>query len=300
MISSNDADAHRYIIGEHAYEAPRIEPGLYVVATPIGNLGDITLRALETLAAADIIACEDTRVTATLLQRFALKAPLFAYHEHNAEKQRPKLMQALAEGKIVAQVSDAGTPIVSDPGFRLVRDAVAEGHKVVPIPGASAPLTALVGSGMASDTFLFAGFLPQKGGPRQRRLEELRPVPATLIFFESPHRVAATLAQMAEVFGDRQAVVARELTKRFETFKHGSLTELSAFYEATPTKGEIVILVSPPEAQPEENAENAEELLREALKTMPAAAAAKQISKQTGLNRKEVYQMALDMKSAEE
>ncbi|NBN65687.1 16S rRNA (cytidine(1402)-2'-O)-methyltransferase [Microvirga tunisiensis] len=288
----------RYFIGQHAYAAPAQDSALYIVSTPIGNLGDITLRALETLAAADVVACEDTRVTATLMQRFGLKAPLLPYHEHNAERQRPRLLAALAEGQVVALVSDAGTPLVSDPGYRLVRDVLAAGHRVVPIPGASAPLAGLVASGLPTDTLLFAGFLPQKAGARLRRLSELAPMPATLAFFESPHRLAASLAAMAEALGPREAVVARELTKRFETFQRGTLAELAAFYADNPPKGEIVVLVGPPAPQaPAEDADDVEALLRDALARQPVAAAAKEIARRTGRDRTEIYRLALALKA---
>ncbi|GAB4520585.1 MAG: 16S rRNA (cytidine(1402)-2'-O)-methyltransferase [Roseibium sp.] len=291
-------DKNRFSLAEHAFTAPNLEPALYIVSTPIGNLGDITVRALETLAAAGMIACEDTRVTATLTQRFSLKTPLIAYHEHNADKQRPKILEALSEGKPVALVSDAGTPLVSDPGFRLVRDVVAAGHKVIPIPGASAPLAGLVASGLPSDTVLFAGFLPQKGGPKTRRLKELAGIPATLIFFESPHRTAATLALMAEVLGPgREAVVARELTKRFETFERGTLEDLAGRFEGAPVKGEIVILVGPPEEAPEAEAGDLDALLVEALADMPVSAAAKTVARATGLDRNAVYKRALELKA---
>ncbi|TYC54110.1 16S rRNA (cytidine(1402)-2'-O)-methyltransferase [Rhodobacterales bacterium] len=290
---------NRYSLSEHAFTAPNLEPALYIVSTPIGNLGDMTVRGLETLAAAGLIACEDTRVTATLTHKFGLKTPLLAYHEHNADRQRPRLLAELAEGRAVALVSDAGTPLVSDPGYRLVRDVVAEGFKVIPIPGASAPLAGLVASGLPSDTVLFAGFLPQKGGPKTRRLEELASVPATLIFFESPHRTGATLQLMSEVLGtDREAVVARELTKRFETFVRGTLAELADRFADTQVKGEIVILVAPPEERPEAEAGDLDALLREALAEMPVSAAAKKVSKATGLERNEVYRRALDLKGA--
>ncbi|WP_209017506.1 16S rRNA (cytidine(1402)-2'-O)-methyltransferase [Roseibium aggregatum] len=293
------ADKNRFSISEHAFSAPNLEPALYIVSTPIGNLGDITVRALETLAACAVIACEDTRVTATLTQKFGLKAPLMAYHEHNADKQRPKILAELAEGRAVALVSDAGTPLVSDPGYRLVRDVVAEGFKVIPIPGASAPLAGLVASGLPSDTILFAGFLPQKAGPKTRRLEELAKVPATLIFFESPHRTGATLRLMAGALGaDREAVVARELTKRFETFERGSLETLADAFEDRAVKGEIVILVGPPEDAPEAEAADLDRLLEEALADMPVSAAAKKVSKATGLDRNEVYRRALELKGA--
>jgi 16S rRNA (cytidine1402-2'-O)-methyltransferase len=296
--STAPTDKNRYSLAEHAFTAPNLEPALYIVSTPIGNLGDITVRALETLAAAQVIACEDTRVTATLTQRFSLKTPLMAYHEHNADKQRPKILETLSAGGAVALVSDAGTPLVSDPGYRLVRDVVAAGYKVIPIPGASAPLAGLVASGLPSDTVLFAGFLPQKGGPKTRRLEELASVPATLVFFESPHRTAATLALMAKVLGaGREAVVARELTKRFETFERGTLAELSDRFAGTQVKGEIVILIGPPEDRPEAASEDVDTLLAAALADMPVSAAAKKVAKATGLERGEVYKRALELKA---
>ncbi|MBA5778788.1 16S rRNA (cytidine(1402)-2'-O)-methyltransferase [Stappia sp. F7233] len=289
--------ARRFVIGAHAYEAPRPESALYIVSTPIGNLGDITVRALEVLAAADLVACEDTRVTATLMQRFALRAQLLPYHEHNAERQRPRLLAALDEGKVVALVSDAGTPLVSDPGYRLVAEVIEAGHRIIPVPGASALLAALVGAGLPSDTVLFAGFLPQKGGARARRLAELADVPATLVFYESPHRLAASLETMADVLGaERRAAVARELTKRFETFERGSLSHLRDFYAGETVKGEIVVVVAPPAPRAEADSEDADALLAEALTTMKPAAAAKQVSRQTGLDRKVLYAKALAMK----
>jgi 16S rRNA (cytidine1402-2'-O)-methyltransferase len=297
---SEPADKNRYSLSEHAFSAPNLDPALYIVSTPIGNLGDITVRALETLAASSVIACEDTRVTATLTQKFGLKTPLLAYHEHNANKQRPKILAELEAGRAVALVSDAGTPLVSDPGYRLVRDVVAEGFNVIPIPGASAPLAGLVGSGLPSDTLLFAGFLPQKGGPKTKRLEELARVPATLIFFESPRRTSATLDLMADVFGgEREAVVARELTKRFETFERGTLPELAERMAVKPIKGEIVILVGPPEEKPEADASDLDALLTEALVDMPVSTAAKKVAKATGLDRNEVYKRALDLKAGD-
>ncbi|MCV0425996.1 MAG: 16S rRNA (cytidine(1402)-2'-O)-methyltransferase [Roseibium sp.] len=298
--AASQAEKNRYSLSEHVFSAPNLEPALYIVSTPIGNLGDITVRALETLAASSVIACEDTRVTSTLTQKFGLKTPLLAYHEHNADKQRPKILAELTEGRPVALVSDAGTPLVSDPGYRLVRDVVAEGFKVIPIPGASAPLAGLVASGLPSDTVLFAGFLPQKGGPKTRRLEELAKIPSTLIFFESPHRTGATLEVMAEVLGgDREAVVARELTKRFETFERGTLTHLAERFDGQQVKGEIVILIGPPDDKPEAEASDLDTLLKEALADMPVSAAAKKVSKATGLDRNEVYKRALDLKSGD-
>lgn len=287
-----------FFIGANRFVAPRAEPGLYIVSTPIGNLGDITVRGLEVLAAADLVACEDTRVTATLMRRFGLKAPLTAYHEHNAERARPKLMAALGAGRVVALVSDAGTPLVSDPGYRLVREVVEAGHRVFPVPGANAPFAALVGSGLPSDTVCFAGFLPQKGGPRRARLQELEALPATLILFESPHRIAASLADMAEVLGaQRQAAVARELTKRFETFERGTLSGLAERFSGEGTKGEIVVVVAPPEARAAAEEGDAEALLRTALETMKPSAAAKHVAALTGLDRKDLYARALDIKA---
>ncbi len=298
---SAPANKNRYSLSEHAFTAPNLEPALYIVSTPIGNLGDITVRALETLAASSLIACEDTRVTSTLAQKFGLRTPLLPYHEHNADKQRPKILETLEQGKAVALVSDAGTPLVSDPGYRLVRDVVAAGFQVIPIPGASAPLAGLVASGLPSDTVLFAGFLPQKGGPKTRRLEELARVPATLIFFESPHRTGATLRLMAELLGgDRDAVVARELTKRFETFERGSLSDLADRFDEAQVKGEIVILVGPPEDKPEAEADDLDTLLAAALADMPVSAAAKTVARATGLDRNEVYKRALDLKSGDD
>jgi 16S rRNA (cytidine1402-2'-O)-methyltransferase len=271
-----------------------LEPGLYVVATPIGNLGDITLRALGTLAAADLVACEDTRVTGVLMSRYGIGTRLTAYHDHNAERQRPKLMAMLGEGKRIALVSDAGTPLVSDPGYRLVLEAVAAGINVVPVPGASAVMAALVASALPTDAFLFAGFLPAKGGARRKRLSGLSAVEATLVFFEAPPRIAACLADMASTLGaDRQAVVARELTKAFETVRRGTLGELATQYAAEPApKGEIVVLVGPPgEAAPDP--EDADRLLAELLKTQSVKEAASEAATMTGLPRRDLYRRAL-------
>ncbi|AVA20053.1 16S rRNA (cytidine(1402)-2'-O)-methyltransferase [Rhizobium sp. LEGMi198b] len=274
-----------------------LEPALYLVATPIGNLGDITLRALETLAGADVLACEDTRVTRVLLDRYGIQNRPFAYHEHNADEAGPRLLQALEAGRSVALVSDAGTPLVSDPGYRLALQAIEAGYRVVPIPGASAPLAALVGSGLPNDAFFFAGFLPAKDKGRRDRLAELAAVPATLIFFESPHRIAATLAAAADVLGgERKAAVCRELTKTFEEFRRGTLTELAVFYEAVEhVKGEIVLLVGPPAESVAAEAD-VEAILGDLARSMPTAKAAAEAARITGLPRKELYQRLLDMK----
>ncbi len=277
-----------------------LENALYLVATPIGNLGDITLRALETLSAADVLACEDTRVTRILLERYGIRNRPYAYHEHNAQEAGPKLIAALEAGKSVALVSDAGTPLVSDPGYRLGQLALEAGYCVVPIPGASAPLAALVGSGMPSDSFLFAGFLPVKDRGKRDRLAELSKIPATLIFFESPHRIGASVRVAAEVLGrERRAVVCRELTKTFEEFRRGTLGELAEYYDEDRTvKGEIVLLVEPPAYDEIPDIEDVEKLLKDLVSTMPAARAAAEASKLTGLPRKELYQRLLDMKDS--
>jgi 16S rRNA (cytidine1402-2'-O)-methyltransferase len=277
--------------------AKPLSPGLYVVATPIGNLGDISLRALQTLAAADVIACEDTRVSRVLTARYGIATRLLAYHDHNAEAQRPKLLWLLAEDKAVALISDAGTPLVSDPGYRLVNDVLEAGHAVIPIPGASAMLAGLVASGLPSDTFLFGGFLPPKEAARAKRLALLAATPATLIFYESPQRLAASLAAMAEVLGgDRKAAVARELTKAFETVRRDTLSALSARYADEPTpKGEIVVLIGPPEAHaPAE--EEIEALLAKLLETHSVREAATEAASRTGLPRRELYTRALALK----
>lgn len=278
-----------------------LEPALYLVATPIGNLGDITLRALETLAGADVLACEDTRVSRVLLDRYGIPTRPYAYHEHNADEVGPKLVAALEQGKSVALVSDAGTPLVSDPGYRLGQLALAAGCKVVPIPGPSAPLAALVGSGLPSDAFLFAGFLPVKDKARRDRLGEFAGVDATLIFFESPHRIAATLAAAAEVLGDqRQAAVCRELTKTFEEFRRGSLAELAAHYEANPqVKGEIVLVVGPPTEAAVPEIADVDALLAALAQDMSTGKAATEAARQTGLPRRDLYQRIIAMKAGD-
>lgn len=270
------------------------------MATPIGNLGDVTLRALATLAAADLIACEDTRVTRVLTERYGIRTPTIAYHEHNAGRQRPRLIAELQAGRSVALVSDAGTPLVSDPGYRLVAEVTALGVPVIPVPGPSALLSALVVAGLPTDTVLFAGFLPQKGGPRRRRIEDLATVPATLVLYESPHRLAETLADLSTILGaDRPAVVARELTKLYETVVRAPLGGLAARYAEAAPKGEIVLVVGPP---PERDAseEDADALLLSALSTMPASAAAGDVARATGLDRRTLYRRALELKSAAE
>jgi 16S rRNA (cytidine1402-2'-O)-methyltransferase len=227
--------------------AEPLAPALYLVATPIGNLGDITLRALAVLAEADHVYCEDTRHSRTLFAHFAIDRPLRPYHDHNAEAERPRILAELAAGRSVALVSDAGTPLVSDPGFKLVRACLDAGHGVTALPGASAVIAALSVAGLPTDAFHFAGFLPVREGQRRARLAELVTIPATLVLFEAPNRLAASLADLAETLGaDRQVAVARELTKRFEEVRRGSATALAAWAAAEPARGEVVILVAPP------------------------------------------------------
>ncbi|MBW6423422.1 16S rRNA (cytidine(1402)-2'-O)-methyltransferase [Rhizobium sp. XQZ8] len=288
-----------YRVANTFVPARPLEPALYLVATPIGNLGDITLRALETLSGADVLACEDTRVTRVLLDRYGIVNRPYAYHEHNSDEVGPKLIAALEAGKSVALVSDAGTPLVSDPGYRLGQMAIEAGYKVVPIPGASAPLAALVGSGMPSDAFLFAGFLPAKDKGRRDRLAELSNVPATLMFFESPHRIGATVAAAADVLGkNRRACVCRELTKTFEEFRRGTLEELAIFYndDERTVKGEIVLLIEPPQPPEAPGEVEVDALLRQLVASMPTAKAAAEAARVTGIARKDLYQRLLDMK----
>ncbi|MBA3038139.1 MAG: 16S rRNA (cytidine(1402)-2'-O)-methyltransferase [Alphaproteobacteria bacterium] len=286
-----------YRVSDVVIAARPLEPALYLVATPIGNLGDITLRALETLAGADVLACEDTRVTRVLLDRFGIQNRPYSYHEYNANEVGPKLIAALEAGRSVALVSDAGTPLVSDPGYRLGQLAIEAGHRVVPIPGASAPLAALVGSGLPNDAFLFAGFLPVKDKARHERLAQLREVPATLIFFESPHRIGDTLAAAADELGaERPASVCRELTKTFEEFRRGSLRELANYYADRTVKGEVVLVVGPPLEKPAPEAGEIDRILAELGETLPTAKAATEAARLTGLPRKDLYQRLLELK----
>jgi len=278
-------------------DAP-LAPGLYLVATPIGNLRDITLRALDVLAAADLVLAEDTRVSAKLLSAYGLKAKLERYDEHAAERMRPRVMQALAEGARVALVSDAGTPLVSDPGFRLVREAVAAGAAVHPIPGPSALLAALTVAGLPTDRFLFAGFPPPKSAARRTFFEELAGVRATLVFFEGGSRVAASLADMASVFGPREAAVARELTKLYETVLRGPLGELAADPRLADPKGEIVVVVGPGR-ETEASAADADTALMDALTRLKPADAAAEVAKALGLSRRDLYRRAMELRKGE-
>ena len=280
-------------------EAEPIRPGLHVVATPIGNLGDISFRALATLAAADAIVAEDTRVTKTLLAHYGIATPLVAYHEHNAAVMRPHLLARLAGGAALALVSDAGTPLISDPGFKLVSDALTQNIEVVSVPGASAVLAALVVAGLPTDRFFFEGFLPPKSAARRGRIAELSAIPGTLVFFESPRRVAETLSDLAAVLGSREAAIARELTKHFETVRRGLLPELAAIVAAeAPPKGEIVVLVGPPGAQPLVQ-EDVDARLGKALEGLSIKDAAAVVSAETGQPRRKVYARAIELSARE-
>lgn len=288
------------MIGQTEIAARPLPPALYLVATPIGNLGDITVRALETLAAADVLACEDTRVTRILLDRYGIRQKPVAYHEHNAADAGPRLIAAIEAGQSVALVSDAGTPLVSDPGYRLVGEAVERGLRVVPIPGPSSVLAALSAAGLPTDAFMFAGFLPVKDGQRRTRLEELRGVPATLVFFESPRRLDDTLAAMRDVFGpDRAAVVARELTKTFEEFRRASLADLATHYaEAGAPKGEVVICVAQ-SAEAPATADDVDRLLLSLAAEMPASKAAAEAARMTGGHKPDLYRRLLELREGD-
>lgn len=272
------------------------EPGLYLVATPIGNLRDMTFRAVDVLRAADVIACEDTRVSRRLLDEYGITTPLIPYHDHNAEKVRPKLIKRLEEGEVVAVVSDAGTPLVSDPGYKLVTAALAAGAAVWPIPGASAALAALTVAGLPSDRFFFGGFLPNRSAARRKVLASHAAVPATLIYFEAPSRLAASLADMRDVLGARDAAVARELTKRFEEVVRGSLADLSDRYRDGPApKGEVVVVVGPPSERVVDDAE-LDHALGTALEAASVKEAAAAVAAELGLPRRRVYARALELK----
>lgn len=276
--------------------AARLAPGLYLVATPIGNLADITLRALETLAGADLIACEDTRITHRLTERYLIAAQLTPYHEHNAAAARPKILDKLAQGAAVALVSDAGTPLISDPGFKLVREACAAGHAVVAIPGPSSVLTALSVAALPTDRFFFEGFLPSRQGARRTRLAELARIDATLVMFESGNRVQDTLADLAEIMGTREAAICRELTKLHEEVTRASLAELAARADQLETRGEFVLVVGPPAAgSAMMAASELDDVLRASLSQDSVKDAVAHAVELSGRPRREVYARALEL-----
>lgn len=277
-------------------DAP-LAPGLYLVATPIGNLRDITLRALDVLAAADLVLAEDTRVAGKLLSAYGLNKPLERYDEHSAERAGPKALARLRQGGRVALVSDAGTPLVSDPGYRLAKEAIAERLPVFPIPGASALLAGLTVAGLPTDRFLFAGFPPPKSAARRSAFEELAGYRATLVFFEGGSRVADSLADMAAVFGPREACVCRELTKLYETVLRGPLDALAEDPRLEETRGEFVILVGPGREEAA-TAEDADRALTDALSRLKPADAAAEVAKALGLPRRDLYRRAMELKGA--
>jgi 16S rRNA (cytidine1402-2'-O)-methyltransferase len=293
--SPADSEPRHYAPFGEAIAAPKPDGGLYLVATPIGNLGDISLRALELLAGADVIACEDTRVTGKLTQRYGIKTPLFAYHEHNAGEARPKILARLAQGHSVALVSDAGTPLISDPGYKLVRATAEAGYTITALPGASAVLGALNVAGLPTDRFFFEGFLPAKQTGRQKRIAELANIPATLVLFESGPRLGAALADLTAGLGSRQAAICRELTKLHEEIRRGDLPSLAqAYAEGAETRGEIVIVVAPPPDE-EASADDLDEMLRRALTRVSVKDAVGEVALATGRPRREVYKRALEL-----
>jgi 16S rRNA (cytidine1402-2'-O)-methyltransferase len=287
-----------YLVAGQTIAAPPLAPGLHLVATPIGNLRDVSLRALEVLAAADVIACEDTRVTRKLLAHYGIAAPLTPYHDHNAATALPKLVARLGEGARVALVSDAGTPLISDPGYRLVRAAQAQGHPVTAVPGASAVLAALGVAGLPTDRFFFEGFLPAKEAARRTRIAALARIPATLVLFETGPRLAASLADLAAGLGEREAAVCRELTKLHEEVRRGTLGELARVYRDLPDpRGEIVIVTAPPADEEAAGAEEVDGMLRHALERLSVKDAVDEVAGLSGQPRRDVYRRALALKA---
>ena len=296
MMQDRTARGRRYTLAGQAIEAPRLAAGLYLVATPIGNLRDITLRALEMLAAADLVACEDTRVTRKLFDHYGLSAPLMPYHDHNAETARPKILARIAAGDAVALVSDAGTPLISDPGFKLVRDATEAGLAVTAAPGASAVLIALTVAGLPTDRFFFEGFLPSRSAARRTRIAELARIPATLVLYESGPRLGDALGDLAQGLGARAAAVCRELTKLHEEVRRGTLETLARDYAAgAETRGEIAIVIAPPDAPAPSGVEEVDALLRAALTRVSLKDAVAEVAAATGEQRRAVYSRALEL-----
>jgi 16S rRNA (cytidine1402-2'-O)-methyltransferase len=291
-----DAAPRGFSIDAHRLTAPKAAPGLHLVATPIGNLGDITLRALQTLAGVEIIACEDTRITRRLTERYDIAAQLRQYHEHNAEAARPKILERLSQGGSVALVSDAGTPLISDPGYKLVREVCAAGHAVYALPGPSSVLAALSVAALPTDRFFFEGFLPAKSAARRSRLTELARIDATLVMFDSGNRVQDTLAELAEIMGTREAAICRELTKLHEEILRGPLPILAAGAEALETRGEFVIVIEPPQRDAQVmDAGSLDDILTRALQRSSLRDAVAEAVEISGRNRREVYARALEL-----
>ncbi|WP_315740398.1 MULTISPECIES: 16S rRNA (cytidine(1402)-2'-O)-methyltransferase [unclassified Bradyrhizobium] len=285
-----------YLVAGQIVVAPKARPGLHLVATPIGNLGDITLRALETLAGADIIFCEDTRITRRLTERYGLGAELAAYHEHNAEAVRPRILQRLAQGAAIALVSDAGTPLISDPGYKLVREACEAGHAVTALPGPSAVLAALSVAALPTDRFFFEGFLPAKQQARRTRLSELARIEATLVLFEAGSRVQETLADLADAMAGRQAAICRELTKLHEEVLRGAIGDLAARAGDLETRGEFVLVIGPPPRDAEVLTQDAlDAVLRDLLQRSSVKDAVMHAVELSRRPRREVYARALEL-----
>lgn len=276
--------------------SPGLSGTLFIVATPIGHLADMTYRAVEVLKQVDAVACEDTRTSAVLLNHYGIGTRRIAYHEHNGEAQRPKLLAMLAEGKSIALISDAGTPLISDPGYQLVREARAQGASVVTVPGPSSVIAALSIGGLPTNRFLFAGFLPPKSAARHRALKELAGIRATLVLFESPQRIDALLSDIQAVLGEREVSLCRELTKRFEEVRTGTPPELLAGLEAVPARGELVVLIAPPAEAAAPDEADVEARLTEALTRLSTKDAAKEVANATGLPRQQLYEQALALK----
>lgn len=290
-----DTPRHFRVFG-HEVPAPELAPGLYLVATPIGNLGDVTIRALATLAGAATIACEDGRVTRRLTERYGIATPLLTYHDHNAEAVRPRILALLDAGAAVALVSDAGTPLISDPGFKLVEAAQARRHPVTAVPGPSAVLAALTASGLPTDSFFFEGFLPPRETARLKRLDDLAAVPGSLVFFEGGSRIAAMLGDLAARFGDRHAAVCRELTKVHEEITRGTTAALAQQWrDGAETRGEFVVVVGPPAAGEGTQAGDLDRLLAAALATQSLKDAVEAVTAATGEKRRVVYRRALQL-----
>jgi 16S rRNA (cytidine1402-2'-O)-methyltransferase len=297
MPDDLNAPAERtFAVAGHLLTAPKAVPGLHLVSTPIGNLGDITLRALETLAGVDIIACEDTRITRRLTERFGISAPLTPYHEHNGALARPKILQRLAQGASIALVSDAGTPLISDPGFKLVREVSAAGHQVIALPGPSSVLAALAVAALPTDRFFFEGFLPPKQAARRARLAELARIDATLVLFESGNRVGDSLRDLADIMGARDAAICRELTKLHEEVRRAPLPELARSADALETRGEFVLVIGPPAPGFGIMArDDLDRLLRSALKRGSVKDAVAHAVDVSGRPRREIYARALEL-----
>ena len=290
------APIRTFSVGSHILTAPKAVPGLHLVATPIGNLGDITLRALETLAGVDIIACEDTRITRRLTERYAITAQLKQYHEHNAALARPKILEHLAGGASIALVSDAGTPLISDPGFKLVREVCAAGHAVIALPGPSSVLSALSVAALPTDRFFFEGFLPPREAARRARLMELARIEATLVMFESGNRVRDTLPDLADIMGGRDAAICREMTKMHEEIRRAPVSELAKAAGTLETRGEFVLVIGPPPAHAQLMAdEQLDDLLLTSLERDSVKDAVAHAVELSGRPRREIYARALEL-----